>query len=231
MKPIEIQGETPISVTDYEAKANWVIEELGDTVFKGITPEDCFDISYDKMGNMIKKKRSTKKNELCPTITPTAIAYKLNELLRCIMPMDKETAKMLPPSKYLEAYKNYNAIMQYINSYIVFIDNKQFLSAFLGVTVSTFNDLCSDSSTAYLMEWFDDGTNGISFVAGESGLSDSRAVISRLQTRGAGQNLRKTDENITLFQQTNIDKMLVDARIDGFLSDVAKAQQKQIGGK
>ena len=117
MKPIEI-NEKPIMPTDYEEKYNFIVAKLEETVFDGIAPDDCWDVSYDKMGNEIRKKRATKKNELKPVLTPSMVDFKLQSLLRLSMPMTDEEAKFLAPQDYLTAFHWYFELMYFCSSYI-----------------------------------------------------------------------------------------------------------------
>ena len=216
MKPIEIQGETPISVTDYEAKYNRIVGALQESVFDGIDPESCWDISYDKMGNEIRKKRATKKNELKPVLTPSMVDFKLQSLLRLTMPMDDEKAKCLEPQDYLTAFHWYFELMYFCSSYITLSPNKQGFCAFAGITVAQYNDLLGDSYFCTAFNSIEDGLFQNSFVAGESGLVDTKTLATRLGSQVQGHALKKADTTTIFVQNNKVDKMLVQSRLDEF---------------
>ena len=111
-QPIEIEGE-PLNFTDYEAKYNRIVKDLQETVFDGIDPDSCWNITYDKMGNEIRKPRATKKNELKPVLTPSMVDFKLQSLLRLSMPMTDEQARELQPEDYLTAFHWYFELMYF----------------------------------------------------------------------------------------------------------------------
>ena len=216
MKPIEIQGEKPIGATDYEEKYNVIVAKLEETVFDGIDPDDCWDISYDKMGNEIRKKRATKKNELKPVLTPSMVDFKLQSLLRLSMPMDDEEAKSLSPQDYLTAFHWYFELMYFCSSYITLSPNKQGFCAFAGITVAQYNDLLGDNYFCTAFNSIDDGLLQNSFVAGESGLVDTKTLATRLGSQAQGHGLKKADTTTIFVQNNKVDKMLVQSRLDEF---------------
>lgn len=217
MKPIEIQGETPIIVTNYEAKAKHIIDTLDTEIFNAIDKEDCFETTVSKSGSETKKKRSTKKNELMPTLSPSIVAYKLERLLRVIMPMSEEEARLLTPQQYLDAYGYYNDVLIHINKYLIFSGNKQLLSAFVGITTDIYNTLCGDPYYSQVFKVFEDGLVGSSFTVVESGLTDTKATTARLSATGEhGHGVRKSDTTQIFVQNNRVDKMLVQSRLDEF---------------
>ena len=216
MKPIEIQGE-PIMPTDYEAKYNFIVAKLQESVFDGIDPDDCWDISYDKMGNEIRKKRATKKNELKPVLTPSMVDFKLQSLLRLTMPMDDEKAKSLEPQDYLTAFHWYFELMYFCSSYITLSPNKQGFCAFAGITVAQYNDLLGDTYFCTAFNSIEDGLLQNSFVAGESGLVDTKTLATRLGSQVQGHALKKADMSTNIYiQQNKIDKALISSRLDEY---------------
>ena len=216
MKPIEI-NEKPIMPTDYEEKYNFIVAKLEETVFDGIAPDDCWDISYDKMGNEIRKKRATKKNELKPVLTPSMVDFKLQSLLRLTMPMDDEKVKSLEPQDYLTAFHWYFELMYFCSSYITLSPNKQGFCAFAGITVAQYNDLLGDSYFCTAFNSIEDGLLQNSFVAGESGLVDTKTLNTKLSAVGQGHSLRKPDNETTFYiQQNKIDKAVISAKLDEF---------------
>ena len=201
MKPIEIQGETPIEATDYEAKYNRIVGALQESVFDGIDPESCWDISYDKMGNEIRKKRATKKNELKPVLTPSMVDFKLQSLLRLTMPMSDDEVYNLAPENYLTAFHWYFELMYFISGYITLTPSKQGYCAFVGITVAQYNELLGDTHYSVAFNSIEDGLLQNSFVAGESGLVENNTLKTRLSAKSVGHNVRKAEDTV-IYNQT-----------------------------
>lgn len=216
MKPIDIQGETPISVTDYEAKAKHIIDTLDTEIFNAIDKEDCFETTVSKSGSETKKKRSTKKNELMPTLSPALVAFKLDMLLRMYMPMNDGQAKMVEPQEYALGYVHYCSLLFHINKYLIFNGNKPYLCAFFGITSDIYNDLCADPTYSSVFKSFEDGLVGTSLLVGESGLLDSKMVATKLGAVGQGHSMKKADTTNVFIQHNRVDKMLVQSRLDEF---------------
>ena len=201
MKPIEIQGETPILATDYEAKYNRIVGALQESVFDEIDPESCWDISYDKMGNEIRKKRATKKNELKPVLTPSMVDFKLQSLLRLTMPMSDDEVYNLAPENYLTAFHWYFELMYFISGYITLTPSKQGYCAFVGITVAQYNELLGDTHYSVAFNSIEDGLLQNSFVAGESGLVENNTLKTRLSAKSVGHNVRKAEDTV-IYNQT-----------------------------
>ena len=201
MKPIEIQDETPIEATDYEAKYNRIVGALQESVFDGIDPESCWDISYDKMGNEIRKKRATKKNELKPVLTPSMVDFKLQSLLRLTMPMSDDEVYSLEPANYLTAFHWYFELMYFISGYITLTPSKQGYCAFVGITVAQYNELLGDTHYSVAFNSIEDGLLQNSFVAGESGLVENNTLKTRLSAKSVGHNVRKAEDTV-IYNQT-----------------------------
>lgn len=201
MKPIEIQDETPILATDYEAKYNRIVGALQESVFDGIDPESCWDISYDKMGNEIRKKRATKKNELKPVLTPSMVDFKLQSLLRLTMPMSDDEVYSLEPANYLTAFHWYFELMYFISGYITLTPSKQGYCAFVGITVAQYNELLGDTHYSVAFNSIEDGLLQNSFVAGESGLVENNTLKTRLSAKSVGHNVRKAEDTV-IYNQT-----------------------------
>ena len=201
MKPIEIQDETPIEATDYEAKYNRIVGALQESVFDGLDPDDCWDISYDKMGNEIRKKRATKKNELKPVLTPSMVDFKLQSLLRLTMPMSDDEVYALEPANYLTAFHWYFELMYFISGYITLTPSKQGYCAFVGITVAQYNELLGDTHYSVAFNSIEDGLLQNSFVAGESGLVENNTLKTRLSAKSVGHNVRKAEDTV-IYNQT-----------------------------
>jgi hypothetical protein len=197
---IELEGE-PISPTNYEAKYNRIVEELQASVFDGINPDDCWDISYDKIGNEIRKKRATKKNELKPVLTPSMVDFKLQSLLRQTMPLGDDQIFDLPQETYLDAFRWYFELMYFISGYITLTPSKQGYCAFVGITVAQYNELLGDLHFSSVFNSIEDGLLQNSFVAGESGLVESKTLAARITAKGVGHNVRKAEDTV-IYNQT-----------------------------
>lgn len=216
MKPIEIQGETPIEATDYEAKYNRIVGALQESVFDGIDPDDCWDISYDKMGNEIRKKRATKKNELKPVLTPSMVDFKLQSLLRQTMPMSDDEVYALEPANYLTAFHWYFELMYFISGYITLTPSKQGFCAFTGITVAQYNELLGDTHYSAAFNSIEDGLLQNSFVAGESGLVEGKMITTRVQAKAVGHNVRKAEDTVIYNQTVQLTPELMKAELDEF---------------
>ena len=216
MKPIEIQGETPIGATDYEAKYNRIVGALQESVFDGIDPDDCWDISYDKMGNEIRKKRATKKNELKPVLTPSMVDFKLQSLLRLTMPMSDDEVYNLAPENYLTAFHWYFELMYFISGYITLTPSKQGYCAFVGITVAQYNELLGDTHYSVAFNSIEDGLLQNSFVAGESGLVESKMITTRVQAKAVGHNVRKAEDTVIYNQTAILTPELMKSELDEF---------------
>ena len=216
MKPIEIQDETPILATDYEAKYNRIVGALQESVFDGIDPESCWDISYDKMGNEIRKKRATKKNELKPVLTPSMVDFKLQSLLRLTMPMSDDEVYNLAPENYLTAFHWYFELMYFISGYITLTPSKQGYCAFVGITVAQYNELLGDTHYSVAFNSIEDGLLQNSFVAGESGLVESKMITTRVQAKAVGHNVRKAEDTVIINQTAVITPELMKSELDEF---------------
>lgn len=221
-KPIELEGE-PLNPTDYEAKYKRIEEELQASVFDGIDPDDFYDIYYDKMGNEIRKKHSTKKNELKPVLTPSMVDFKLQSLLRQTLPLGDDQIFDLPQEAYLEAFRWYFELMYFISGYITLTPSKPSYCAFAGITVAQFNELLSDTYYGKVFAYIDDGLVQNSLVAGESGLVESKIVTTKLTSKGVGHSLRKAEDTV-IYNQT------VQITPDQMLSEMEE-YRKLTGGK
>lgn len=200
MKLIEIQGE-PILATDYEAKYNRIVQELQASVFDGINPDDYWDISYNKTGNEIRKKRAMKKNELKPVLTPSMVDFKLQSLLRITLPLTDDEAYSIEPTNYLNAFHWYFELMYFISGYITLMPTKQSFCSFAGITVAQYNELYSDPHYSAVFNSIEDGLLENAFVAGESGLVDGKAVSTRITAKTVGHNVRKAEDTV-IYNQT-----------------------------
>ncbi len=210
-QPIELVGE-PLNPTDYEAKYNRIVEELQASVFDGIAHDDFYDIFYDKQGNEIRKKHSTKKNELKPVLTPSMVDFKLQSLLRQTLPLGDDQIFDLPAETYLQAFHWYFELMYFISGYITLTPSKQGYCAFVGITVAQYNELLGDMHYSGVFNSIEDGLLQNSFVAGESGLVESKTLATRITAKGVGHSVRKAEDTIIYNQTVQItpDQMLAE---------------------
>ena len=214
-QPIELEGE-PLNPTDYEAKYKRIVEELQASVFGGIDPDDFYDIYYDKMGNEVRKKHSTKKNELKPVLTPSMVDFKLQSLLRLTMPMSDDEVYSLEPANYLTAFHWYFELMYFISGYITLTPSKQGYCAFVGITVAQYNELLGDTHYSVAFNSIEDGLLQNSFVAGESGLVESKMITTRVQAKAVGHNVRKAEDTVIINQTAVITPELMKSELDEF---------------
>jgi hypothetical protein len=71
----------------------------------------------------------------------------------------------------------------------------------VGITVAQYNELLGDLHFSGVFNSIEDGLLQNSFVAGESGLVDSKTVATRLQAKAVGHNVKKADE-VNIYNQT-----------------------------
>ena len=107
-----------------------------------------------------------------------------------------------------------------INLYVIFNANKQLLCAFLEIDEDTYAEFLTDSKYDTVFKSIESSFIGGGFVASESGLSDTKAVINRLQTKGAGHNLIKNPDNITIINHNKLDDNSIQKRLDRIASVV-----------
>lgn len=215
MELIEIQGE-PILATDYEAKYNRIVQELQASVFDGINPDDYWDISYDKTGNEIRKKRATKKNELKPVLTPSMVDFKLQSFLRITMPLGDDEIYNLEPASYLTAFHWYFELMYFISGYITLTPSKQGYCAFVGITVAQYNELLGDTHYSAVFNSIEDGLLQNAFVAGESGLVENKMLTTRVQAKSVGHSVRKAEDTVIYNQTVQLTPELMKAELEEY---------------
>lgn len=212
---VSIQGE-PVAQTDYEAKYNRIVQELQSSVFDGIDPDDYWDITYDKAGNEIRKKRATKKNELKPVLTPSMVDFKLQSLLRITLPLSDDEVYNIDPIVYLDALHWYFELMYFVSGYITLAPSKQSYCAFVGMTVAQYNELLGDVHYSAVFNSIEDGLLQNAFVAGESGLVENRMLTTRVQAKAVGHNVRKTDDTIIYQQSAQLTPELMKAELEEY---------------
>ena len=223
MKPIVIDkdGEM-IAPCDWAKKSEKLIEELGNSIFAGMTKEDSYNYKVDKWGNEIKTKKKIVKNEVMPDISPAQVSTKLNRLLRIYRPMSIVEAKALEDTDYLEAYGYFLDVISYINEYCVFLADKQTFSSFCNITTDVYNELLGDPNYTQVFKGFEDDFVHSNFAVAQSGLVDTKTTITKLTTKEAGHSLIKTAESVVYNISNNVDKQQVLLALDKFDSMTKK---------
>lgn len=223
MKPIVIDKDGEIiKPTDWANKSAKLIEELGNSIFAGMTKEDSYNYKVDKWGNEIKTKKKVVKNEIMPDISPAQVSTKLNRLLRIYRPMSIVEAKALDDTDYLEAYGYFLDVISYINEYCVFLADKQTFSSFCNITTDVYNELLGDPNYTQVFKGFEDDFVHSNFAVAQSGLVDAKTTITKLQTKEMGHNLVRNPESITYNVTNNVDKQQVLLALDKFDSMTKK---------
>ena len=225
-KEIIIENARIVNSTDWKSKSEYIIEQLNETLFKGLTEESSYNIKFDQFGNEIKTKKQIKKNEVMPIISPAQVSTKLNRLLRVYRPMTTADAMTMQDTEFLEAYGYYLDIISHINQYCTYIGSKQEFSSFCNINTDTYNTLLGESAYSQVFASIEDGFIQSNFSVAQAGLVDTKTTITKLTTKNAGHSLKKAEESITIVNNTNVDKVLVNQQLDKFLG-----MTKQIGNK
>ena len=225
-KEIIIENARIVNSTDWKAKSEYIIEQLNETLFKGLTEESSYNVKFDQFGNEIKTKKQIKKNEVMPLISPAQVSTKLNRLLRVYRPMTTEDAMTMQDTEFLEAYGYYLDIISHINQYCTYIGSKQEFSSFCNINTDTYNTLLGTSAYSQVFASIEDGFIQSNFTVAESGLVDTKTTIAKLTTKEAGHSLKKADETVVYNINNGINKEQVRNMLDKFMG-----MTKQIGGK
>jgi hypothetical protein len=205
---------------NYQQRMQAALSFLDKTVFSRLADDDIYSVSMDELGNEKKTKKRVRKNEIMPTLTPQQVYYRLDSYLRHTLMMTPAEARELSPEKYLEGNYWFEELMFQINLYVIFNANKQLLCAFLEIDEDTYAEFLTDSKYDTVFKSIESSFIGGGFVASESGLSDTKAVINRLQTKGAGHNLIKNPDNITIINHNKLDDNSIQKRLDRIASVV-----------
>jgi len=155
------------------------------------------------------------------------LAAKVTAYLRSYPPLTKEEQSMLTVADIRECQKQYMDLVAIINESFDFSANKQDFCALLGITVRDFNNLGKDGrdeEMTLLKDNINDYLNGMGFHAAENGNLNDKSVLTRLQTKEAGQDQVKNELSVNinlpndgqtpndLLRQFNcIDKQIVDS--------------------
>lgn len=227
MKEIIMDGDKVINATDWKAKSEDIIAQLNEQLFDKIEEEDTYDIKYKDGLETSRTKKRVKKGEIMPLISATKVATVLNRLLRVYKPLTYKDALAIEPKEYLEANLYYLDIISHINDYIIFLPSKQSLSGFLSISVDTYNELLAHPAYSEVFKSFEDGLVETNYISAQSGIVDSRATMTKLQTREAGHNLVKNVD----FVKVNVSNQINTSQIDDMYAKFigASKPQNQIG--
>lgn len=196
----EITETFIIMPLDFKSKADKVIDELRESVLN-------IDEEASYTDETRSKKKTVKPNEIMPTLTPTLINCRLNRIFFAFAPI--ETPEEIEPNAYILAYSEFSRVMEEINRYVVMNANKQLYCLFTGITTDDFNRLSAMPAFAAVFSRIVTALSGQDFIGAESGLLEPKAVLTKMQAKDMGLNMRKTDETIIQIQQNKIDKMQV----------------------
>lgn len=212
----DVSEEKAIYPLDFKAKADKVIEELCDTVLNIAEDEVYTDETR-------AKKKVVKRNEICPTVTPTLINCRLNRIFFAFAPI--ENPEDIEPNAYILAYSEFSRVMEEINRFVIMNANKQLYCLFTGITTDDFNRLSIIPAFAAVFSRIITALSGQDFIGAESGLLESNAVITKMQAKDMGLNMRQTDETIIQIQQNKIDKVQVLNDLTHFRQVIAEEQK------
>ena len=222
-KEIIFDGEKIINATDWKAKSEDIIAKLDAELFNKISEDDSYDIRYSKDGEELSRtKKRVRKGEIMPLISSTKVATLLNRLLRTYKPLSYNDALSLEPEEYIEANLYYLDIISHINDYIIFLPSKQSLSAYLNISVETYNELLMNPIYSEVFKSFDDGLVDTNYISAQSGVIDSKSTMAKLTTREAGHNLVKNVDFVKISANNTINV----ANIDDMYAKYIGATQK-----
>jgi len=203
MKEPKLKTDGVITPTDFKRKSEKIIKELKATVFN-LTEEDCEETCSTASGSTYKKKKQTRKNEIKPTLTPTMVNCKLDQLFIRFMPLTDEQLQTIEPDEFLQAYDYFMDIMLVVNSYILLTPTKPLFCGFVGISEYDYNNFLNDLVYERVFKFIDSRIVGCSQASAESGLVNSTAINTRLQTKDVGHGLVKNGEAIVFNQQNNL---------------------------
>lgn len=225
-KELIFDGETLINSTDWKAKAEHIIARLDEELFDKLSEDDSYDIRYSKDGEeLARTKKRVKKGEIMPIISSTKVATLLNRLLRIYKPLNYNEAQAIEPNEYIEANLYYLDIISHINDYIIFLPSKQSLSAFLNISVDTYNDLLMNPVYSEVFKSFEDGFVDTNYISAQSGVVDSKSTMDKLTTKYAGHSLKKADETIVYNVTNKINTSSIDSMYEKYLGVSQKPKQ------
>lgn len=202
---------------DYEQKANKIIEELRVSVFNfaNIPTEETDDEEKPK-----KKSNKFYYNQIKPIITPNKVDTKLSQLLSVYRPLTEDEARKISDTDYLKGYYHYCEIILFINDYISFMPDKHTYCAFMNITTDIYNNFMLDSYYAQVFKSIDDKLVHSNFVASQSGMSDSKTILTKLQTKDAGYNLVRNAEAVLIAKDNKFDEQAYNLRLEKYYANL-----------
>lgn len=203
----DIIVENYIDPCDWESKSNYIIEQLNNTVFAGINEITSKHIITTKSGATYESQKRVNKDDIMPMITSMQVTSRLNRLLRIYRPMTLSEALELNDTEYLKAFGYYCDIISHINTFLVYVPDKQTFSAFVNITTDTYNELMTNIHYSQVFSSIEDSFIQSNYTASQTGLVDNKTTISKLQTKNAGHNLVQNEDNsvtVNIAQQLDV---------------------------
>lgn len=232
-KQIIIDDDQIVNSTDWESKANKIIDELGKTLFNKLDetnePSDTEEMAQEKRGRgrppTLKKQAKFYKNTIKADLQPMQVTAKLNRLLRVYKPLNETEAMSIADTDYLEAFGYYCDIISYINQYLVYMPDKQSYCAFTNITTDIYNKFLGDPNYCQVFKSFEDSFVQSNFASAQAGIVDGKVTITKLQTKDAGHDLVRNPEAVTINNYNTIDKQQVNLKLAQFQSMVGNKRQ------
>lgn len=227
MKEIIFDGDKIINDTDYDTKADYIIDELNRRVFSRLDnyTEKVYNTStgqYEDVKADVTGKKFY-KNQINPIISPTKITIELNALLRQFKPMTLSEAKTLNADDYLIAFNDYCRIISHISDFLMsYVPSKQTFCAFCNITSDIYNEMLVDPVYSQVFKSFEDAFVDSNFTMAQAGVLDKTVTLAKLQTRDAGHNLIKNPEIINLSVNNMVDKSQVREKLGKFTAMIDK---------
>lgn len=205
------QGGATYDPTDYEGKYNEVVAKL-DELFADITEETTTQTNM--YGTQYKVQ--FRKNELLPKLSPMQVTAKLNECLRSYRPLSLAEVHNFTPDDLQNAFVWFMRLTSYINQYLTFVTDKQMFCAFLGTTVAVYNDLLAEPAYGEILGGVEDYLISLNFTASQSGLTDTKMTMAKLQTNSQGHGLTKQIDSIPNVTINVLNKGKIDENLAKF---------------
>lgn len=210
----ELIVEEYIDPCDWGRKADYIIEQLDNTVFAGINEKTSKHTITTKSGATYESQKRVNKDDIMPMITALQVTSRLNRLLRIYRPMTLSEALELNDTEYLKAFGYYCDIISHINTFLVYVPDKQTFSAFVNITTDTYNELMTNIHYSQVFSSIEDSFVQSNFSASQSGLVDNKTTLSKLQTKNAGHNLVQNEDNsVTVNINQKVDTKAIEERL------------------
>lgn len=227
MKEIIFDGDEIINSTDYEKKADDIIRELGERIFKQLDnyTEKTYNAETGQYEDVKADYRGKKfyKNQIKPLISPSKVTIELNSLLRKYKPFTEAEARTLDTDTYITAFNEYSRVISYISDYLIsYMPSKQTFCAFCNITTDIYNTFLYDPSYYTIFKSFEDAFVDINFTLAQVGVVDKSATLAKLQTRDAGHNLVKNPDVVNLSINNIVDKAQVKEKLGKFTAMIEK---------